>query len=102
MPDALGKPSEFGGKVQRNRVQPLPHVPTPSERLMLMYTTGDESGLTEPDPNNDVFAGFLPADQQRAIRQAEGALDKGQEWDALVQQGAQDVAELAGEGDIIA
>jgi len=102
MPDALGKASEFGGKVQRNRVQPPPHVPTPSERLMLMYTTGDESGTLDPDKNGDVFAGFLPEEEQRAIRAAEGALDKGQEWEALVQQGAQDVGDLAGEGEIIA
>lgn len=102
MPDALGPASEFGGKVQRNRVQPPPHVPTPSERLMLMYTTGDESGLTDPDPNNDVFLGFLPEEEQRALRQAEGHLDKGQEWDILVQEGGQAIDELAGEGDIIA
>jgi hypothetical protein len=102
MPDALGPASEFGGKVQRNRVQPLPHVPTPSERLMLMYTTGDESGLTDPDPNNDVFAGMLPEEEQRAIRQAEGVLEKGQEWEALKQQGAQDIADLVGEGEIVA
>lgn len=102
MPDALGPASEFGGKVGRNRVQPAPHVPTPSERLMLMYTTGDESGLTDPDPNGDVWTGFLPEEEQRAIRQAEGALDKGQEWDAIVQQGAQDISDLAGEGEILA
>ena len=102
MPDSLGKPSEFGGRVQRNRVQPPPHVPTPSERLMLMYTTGDESGLVEPDPNGDVFAGFLPEVQQRAIRAAEGHLNKGQEWETLVQEGSQEISDLAGEGDIIA
>ena len=102
MPDALGPPSEFGGRVRKNRVQPPPHVPTPSERLMLMYTTGDESGLTDPDKNGDVMAGFLPDEEQRAIAQAAGLLDKGQEWDALVQQGAQDVGDLAGEGEIIA
>lgn len=102
MPDALGKASEYGGKVQRNRVQPPPHVPTPSERLMLMYTTGDESGLTDPDKNGDVFAGFLPEEEQRAIAQAAGLLDKGQEWEALVQQGSQEISDLAGEGEIIA
>ncbi len=102
MPDALGPASEFGGKVQRNRVQPPPHVPTPSERLMLMYTTGDESGLTDPDPANVVFTGFLPELEQRAAMQAAGLLDKGQEWEALVQQGALDIADLAGEGEILA
>lgn len=102
MPDALGKASEFGGKVRRNRTQPPPHVPTPSERLMLMYTTGDESGMLDPDKNNDVWTGFLPEEEQRAIRQAEGALDKGQEWETLVAQGDQDIAELAGEGEILA
>lgn len=102
MPDSAGPASEFGGKVQPNRVQPPPHIPTPSERLMLMYTTGDESGLTQPDPNDDVFLGFLPEDEQRAIRQAEGALDKGQAWDALKQEGDQAIADLAGEGEILA
>jgi hypothetical protein len=102
MPDALGKPSEFGGKVRRNRTQPPPHVPTPSERLMLMYTTGDESGLLDPDVNNDVWTGFLPEEEQRAIRQAEGVLDKGQEWDALVQEGDLAITDLAGEGEILA
>lgn len=102
MPDALGKPSEFGGKVQPNRVQPPPHVPTPSERLMLMYTTGDESGTLPPDPNGDVFAGFLPEEQQRAIAEASGLLKKGEAWEALQQLGSQEIIDLAGEGEIIA
>ena len=82
MPDALGKPSEFGGKVGRNRVQPSPHIPTQSERMMLLYTTGDESGTSTPD-GGEAFAGLIPLGRQIAKRKAEGVFDKGQVWDAL-------------------
>lgn len=80
MPDALGAASEFGGKVQKNRVQPSPHVPDPSERLMLLYTTGDESGLTDPAKHGEPMEGMLPEAEQRKIMQDAGLLDKGQEW----------------------
>ena len=60
-----GPPSELGGKVMRNRVQPPPHEPTSSERLMLGYTTGDETGATGPD-GGVAFAGLLPLDQVAA------------------------------------
>jgi hypothetical protein len=69
MPDNL-KPSEFGGKVQKNRVQPaitpdgLPgHLPTASEQMMLTYTTGDTSGLKDPD-NGAAWNGFIPYDEK--------------------------------------
>lgn len=102
MPDSLGKASEFGGKVQKNRVQPSPHVPTPSERLMLLYTTGDESGLTDPDPNGDVMMGLLPEAEQRQIRQDEGVLDKGQVWDAMQAEAEVEIAAIAAEQGPIA
>lgn len=86
MPDKLGPPSEFGGKVKRNRIQPSPHVPTVSEKLMLEYTTGDQSGLTDPD-GGEVFAGLLPLDVQTELRRAEGVLEKGQVWEAMKQGG---------------
>lgn len=94
MPDALGPASEFGGKVQKNRVQPPPHVPSPSERLMLLYTTGDESGRSNPDPNSDIMMGLLPEDEQRAIRKAEGVLDVGQEWERIKQEADQALGEI--------
>jgi hypothetical protein len=68
MADEVG-PSEFGGKPQLNRVQPSTtpagtkgHAPDPSERLMLVYTTGDESGLSDPD-GGEAFAGLLPLEE---------------------------------------
>lgn len=94
MPDNLGPPSEFGGKVQRNGVQPPPHVPTPSERLSLLYRTGDESGLSDVDKDGNVFAGLLPENVQTQIRRDEGALDKGQEWERLRTMGAEAVREI--------
>lgn len=75
----LGAPSEFGGKPQRNGVQPPPHRPTPSERLSLMYRTGREDGTAAPD-NGEAWLGLLPLDDQRALRETAGDLDKGQVW----------------------
>lgn len=85
MPDQAGPPSEFGGKVQKNRVQPPPHEPTPSERMMLLYTTGDESGNLDPESNGESFDGLLPYDEQLALRRAEGVMDKGQVWEEMNQ-----------------
>lgn len=102
MPDSLGPASEFGGKVRLNRTQPPPHVPTPSERLMLMYTTGDESGMLNPDLNGDVFSGFLPAVEQRAAMEAAGLMVKGEGWALLQQEGSLEITDLAGEGETIA
>lgn len=78
-------PSEFGGRAQRNRVQPRPHVPTRSEALMLGYTTGDENGLTAPD-GGEVFQGLLPKTEQEKLRKETGDLDKGQVWEELKQK----------------
>jgi len=83
MPDKF-KPSEFGGKVRKNRVQPPPHVATSSEKLMLGYTTGDPEPTVDSMPDDgSAFAGLLPADQQRAAREAEGVMEKGQVWEEM-------------------
>lgn len=57
--------SEFNGKPMRNRVQPPPHVPTASEELMLVYTTGDETGDSPPD-KGEAFNGLLPLSEVTA------------------------------------
>lgn len=89
-----GPPSEFGGNgTTPHGVQPVPHVPTPSERLSLLYRTGDESGLSVPD-NGEVWTGLRSEATQRAIRQAEGVLEKGQEWERLKQLADPEIAEL--------
>lgn len=68
---AQGKPTEYGGKVQRNGVQPPPHVPTASEQVMLAYTTGDPSGATDRD-GGAAWEGLLPPDEARKQREASG------------------------------
>lgn len=93
MPDSLGGPSEFGGKIKPNGVQPAPHVPVPHERMMLLHTTGDESGLADKD-NGEAMVGLLPERVQRQARQDEGALDKGQVWEQMQAEGAQAVQAL--------
>lgn len=85
--------SEFGGDDTRTGVQPSPHVPTPSERLSLLYRTGDESGLTDPD-NGEVFSGIRTMETQTALRKAEGVLEKGQEWERLRQLADPQLQEL--------
>jgi hypothetical protein len=86
--------SEFGGNPNsRTGVQPSPHIPTPSERLSLLYRTGDESGLTDPD-DGEVWLGLLSEPTQRAARQAEGVLEKGQEWEKLQQEATPVIEEL--------
>jgi hypothetical protein len=80
MPGAIPDPyppSEFGGKTQPNRVQPPPHEPLWYERVMLGHTTGDETGNTPVD-DGAAWQGLLPPDEQRALREASGALDKGE------------------------
>lgn len=79
MPDAL-PPSEFGGKVRKNRTQPFPHEPTASERLMLTYTTGDPSGVFDPD-QGEAFSGLSPYEVQLQKRLLAGDMDKGQVWE---------------------
>lgn len=82
--------SEFGGKPLETGVQPSPHQPTSSERLMNLYRTGEEIGpVSEVPDSGEVFAGLLPEDSQEEIRIAEGALDKGQVWKELVDGGSQ-------------
>lgn len=77
MPDPY-PPSEFGGKTGPNGFQPVPpHVMTASEKLRALYTTGDESGQSSLD-DGDAFTGMLPEDEQRAIRAAQGAFEKGE------------------------
>lgn len=57
-----GRPSEFGGKIRRNRTFPPPHEPTASEQLMLGYTTGETSGDLDPD-GGEAWEGLLPLDE---------------------------------------
>lgn len=86
--------SEFGGNgVNKAGVFPAPHVPTPSERLSLLYRTGDESGLTDPD-DGEVWTGLRTVETQTAIRKAEGVLEKGQEWERLRQLADPQLQEL--------
>lgn len=61
---------------------------------MLLYTTGDDSGLSDPD-GGEAFAGLLPYDRQYDLRLNEGVLEKGQYWDALVEEGNTEISELA-------
>lgn len=72
MPDSF-PPSEYGGKVQRNTVQPprtprghKGHTPTASEKATLMYTTGDDEDSTKPPDNGEAFSGLLPEKEARA------------------------------------
>jgi len=91
--------SEFGGDPNRKTgVQPPPHVPTPSERLSLFYRSGDESGQTDPD-NGEVFHGERTTATQTKVRQAEGVLDKGQEWERLRQLADPELEALKPEGE---
>lgn len=77
MPDKFA-PSEFGGKVGRNRIQPPPHPPTAAEKLMLVYTAGDETGATSPDTEGVIWEGLLPREEQEALARQQGLLEKGQ------------------------
>lgn len=97
-------PSEFGGRVNALGIQPAPHVPTVNERLMLLYRTGDDSGLTKAD-DGEVFSGLLPLEKQIALRSAAGDLVKGELWEQIVVEGQSGVQELAateGAGDVVA
>lgn len=80
-------PSEFGGKVDRRGLQPLPHLPTPSEELSLVYR-GYMLGyddLTRKEPSL-AFLGLLPTPLQVAIREQEGAFKKGEAWEEILRQ----------------
>jgi hypothetical protein len=94
MPDPY-KPSEFGGKIQENRVQPPPHIPNQAERLMLLYTTGDESGQSSPD-NGETFEGMLPIELARDAALARGvSFAKGEAFEQLQAEADAAIAELA-------
>ena len=85
--------TEFGGDPNKlTGVQPPPHVPTPAERLMLLHRTGDESGNTPP--SEDIWLGLRSEETQRALREAEGVMAKGQEWERILQEGQAAAAEL--------
>ena len=88
--------TEFGGKVQRNGVQPPPHVPTANERLSLTYRTGDPSGRTDPD-DGEIFAGLRTTAAQRAAMEAAGAFVKGTEADRLLAEAEAELAALEAE-----
>jgi hypothetical protein len=93
MPDR-GPATEFGGKViKRHGVQPPPHVPTPSERLSLLYRTADESGIPDVDAG-DAFNGTLPGPEQLAIRAAEGVFAKGEEWERIQSEATSEIEAL--------
>lgn len=91
---AKNTPSEFGGRVQRNGVQPRPHRPTSSEALSLLYRTGSEDGINpftkrnEPD-SGEAFEGLLPKAEQKKLKEAAGDLIKGTIWDEMVAEGKQ-------------
>lgn len=79
----VNKPTEFGGRVQRNGIQPpvapkpsrsIPtgHVPTGAEKLKLQYQTGQTEDSTRSPDNGEAFTGILPLKEQIAAREAEG------------------------------
>lgn len=64
---AQGPASEFGGKVQRNGIQPpvtplghKGHQPTASEKLSLIYRTGQEEDSTLDADGGLAMTGLLP------------------------------------------
>lgn len=59
----------------------------------MLYRTGDESGLTEPD-NGEVFGGLRSEATQTAIRKSEGVLEKGQVWTQMTQEAEAELQEL--------
>ena len=66
------KPSEYGGRPQRNTIQPpvAPngqpgHEPTASEKLRLTYLTGQDEDSTKLPDNGESFSGLLPIKQAR-------------------------------------
>lgn len=87
--------SEFGGRPMRVGVQPPPHVPSADEQLSLIYRTGDASGQT-PSDGGLSFAGLLDSSTQRQLRETEGVLTKGEEWEAMQGAAVDALAELAG------
>lgn len=83
MPDPYA-PSEFGGKVGKNLVQPditptgaQGHSPSEGERLGLYYRTLDETGHSTQDV--DLWHGLLRKIDQTKLRENAGDFDKGVE-----------------------
>lgn len=68
---------------------------------MLLYTTGDESGISMPD-KGEAFEGLLPAPIQEQIRRDEGALEKGQEYERIKAAGEAERRRIADEQGPIA
>lgn len=68
-------PSEYGGKVQRNTIQP-PVTPrghaghtelTNDELLRLSYLTGQTEDTTMPPDTGEAFTGLLPLSEAEKI-----------------------------------
>jgi hypothetical protein len=83
MPDPYA-PSEFGGKMTRNLVQPdvtptgaKGHEPDVGERLGLYYRSLDETGHSEPDV--DLWHGLLRKIEQTKLRENAGDFEHGVE-----------------------
>lgn len=77
-------PSEFGGKVRKHGIQPLPHPLTASEKLRLGYRTGQDIDR-DAASGSEAFNGLLPYDIQLALRQEAGDMEKGQVWQEMLE-----------------
>lgn len=79
MSDGL-PPSEFGGKTNRNGINPAPYRPNADESLSLLYRTGDSTGNTFMAKKDEgvVFNGLIPFDEQMKIIEDKGWLEKGE------------------------
>jgi hypothetical protein len=76
-------PTEFGGRVQKNTIQPpvapkpsksIPtgHIPTSTETLRLQYLTGQTADSTRPPDNGEAFSGIEDLLTAIEKRRAEG------------------------------
>lgn len=61
---------------------------------MLLYRTGDESGLSPVDTTGVIWNGLLPIADQTALRQAAGDLDVGQVWEDMKSEADSELASL--------
>lgn len=66
-------PSEFGGKTQPNGIQPprtprgqAGHTMTESERLRMIYQTGQDEDSTAMPDNGEAFSGLVDIETQKA------------------------------------
>jgi hypothetical protein len=73
VPDSM-PPSEMGGKVQRNTIQPPQtpsgmrgHSPTAIETQRLALHTGQDIDSTRDFDTGEAFNGLLPEVEQRAL-----------------------------------